>query len=103
MGFCSRVELMSPLTSTLTLQEAHNGHCSTLAMPATLRTSHHSTPRQPDSAGAPSDDRTYHHARHVSLGGQRRQLSHHPALFRHGPPVGSPVLGLLPVPSVLSR
>src|SRR5262249_1075713 len=35
MGFCSRVELMSPLTSTLTLQEAHNGHFSTLAMPST--------------------------------------------------------------------
>src|SRR5262249_85556 len=103
MGFYSRVELLSPLTSTLTLQEAHHGHCSTRAMPATLRTGNHSTPMQPDRAGAPGDDRTYHYARHVSLGRQRRQLSHHPALFRHGPPVGPPVLGLLPVPSVLSR
>src|SRR5262252_1925742 len=102
MGFCSRVELMSPLTSTLTLQEAHNGHCSTLAMPSTLRTSHHPAPMQPDSARAPGDDRTHHYARHVPLGGHRRQLSHHPALFHHGPPVGPLVLGLLPAPGVLS-
>src|SRR5215831_17565072 len=102
MGFCSRVELMSPLTSTLTLQEAHNGHCSTLAMPSILRPGNHSAPMQPDSACASGDDRTHHHARHVPLGGQRRQLSHYPALFRHGPPVGPPVLGLLPAPCVQS-
>src|SRR5918911_4541183 len=102
MGFYSRVELLSPLTSTLTRQEAHNGHCSTLAMPSTLPTSNHPTPMQPDSACAPGDDRTHHHARHVPLGGHRRQLSHYPALFRHSPPVGDPVLGLLPAPSVLS-
>src|SRR6266699_2938968 len=102
MGFCSRVELLSPLTSTLTLQEAHNGHFSTLAMSSTLRTGNHSAPMQPDSAHSPDDDRTHHHARHVPLGGQRRQLSHHPALFRHGPPVGPSVLGLLPAPGVLS-
>src|SRR5215468_1076313 len=102
MGFCSRVELMSPLTSTLTLQEAHNGHCSTLAMPSTLRPSKHPAPMQPDSACAPGHDRTRHHARHVPLGRQRRQLSHHPALFRHHHPVGPPVLGLLPALSVLS-
>src|SRR5215813_652842 len=103
MGFYSRVEWMSPLTSPLTRQEAHNGHCSTLAMPSTLRIGNHSTPMRSDSACAPGDDRTYHHARHVSLGRQRRQLSHDPALFRHGPPLGAPVLGLLPAPSVLSR
>src|SRR4030095_14408136 len=103
MGFCSRVELMSPLTSPPTLQEAHNGHCSTLAMPSPLLTSNHPAPMQPDSARAPGDDRTCHHARHVPLGGQRRQLSHHPALFRHGHPVGHLVLGLLPAPCVLSR
>ena len=34
--------------------------------------------------------------------GTRRQLSHHPALFRHGHPVGHTLLGLLPAPSVLS-
>src|SRR5215471_14282952 len=102
MGFCSRVELMSFLTSTLTLQEAHNEHCSPLAMPATLRTGNHPAPMQSDRARAPSDDRTHHHARHVPLGGPRRQLSHHPTLFRHGPPVGPLVLGLLPAPWVLS-
>src|SRR5215471_5333054 len=103
MGFYSRVELMSFLTSTLTRQEAHNGHCSTLALFSTLRPGNHSTPMRSDSACLSGDDRTYHHARHVSLGGQRRQLSHDPALFRHSPPVGYPVLGLLPAPSVLSR
>src|SRR5262249_54315545 len=103
MGFYSRVEVMSPLTSTLTPQESHHGHYSTLAMPSTLRTGNRSAPMRPDRACAPGDDRTYHQARHVSLGGQRRQLSHDPALFRHGPPLGDPVLGLLPAPSVLSR
>src|SRR5262249_41598910 len=47
MGFCSRVELMSPLTSTLTLQEAHNGHFSTLAMPSTPCDSDNLPPMQP--------------------------------------------------------
>ena len=64
---------MSPLTSTLTLQEAHHGHCSTLAMPSTLRPSKHPAPMQPDSACAPGNDRTRHHARHVPLGRQRRR------------------------------
>src|SRR5215471_2610003 len=96
MGFCSRVELLSPLTSTLTLQEAHNGHGSTLAMPATLRTSRHSPPMQPHYVGHARDDGTGDDAGHLPLGWQRRQLPYCPALFLHRPPVGHAVLGVLP-------
>src|SRR5215510_228146 len=91
MGFCSRVELMSPLTSSRTYKKPTMDIVALLQCLHPLLTSHHPAPMQSDSVRAPGDDRTYHHARHVPLGGHRRQLSHHPALFRHGHPVGHPV------------
>src|SRR5262245_54399750 len=98
MGFCSRVEWMSPLTSPLTLPEANNGHFSTVAMPSPLLTRNYPTPSQSDSARSPGDDRTHHDARPGPLGGPGRELPYGSTLFRHGATVGHAVLGVLPAP-----
>src|SRR5262245_13915691 len=48
--------------------EAHNGHCSTLPMLATLSTIDDLAPIEPDCFGAASDDGTGDDAGHLPLG-----------------------------------
>src|SRR5438445_570591 len=89
--------------SYTTTERTYGRYCSTVAMYPSARHSHHGPPVEPYQRGADGHDGAGDDGRARTLGRQRWQLSHHPALLRHRHPLGDTVLGVLSAPCVSSR